>query len=63
MKVAEDFESRPHKAVLLWLKEKRRYRNGMSRCCRGCFLVTVEEGWRKKRTSEGDKKGVKLLKK
>ena len=32
--------SRDHiKQCLLWLKEKRRYRNGMSRSCRRCFRV------------------------
>ena len=45
MKVVEDFESRPHKAVSFFGgKIKRRYRNGMSRSCRRCFLATVEEG-------------------
>ena len=45
MEVVEDFESRPHKAVLFfWLKEKRRCRNGTSRSCRRCCLVTVEVG-------------------
>ena len=28
----------------LWLKEERRCRNGTSRSCRRCYLVTVEEG-------------------
>ena len=37
--------SRGHtKPCPLWLKGKRRYRNGMSRRCRRCFLATVEEG-------------------
>ena len=44
MEVVEDFESRQHKAVSLWLKEKRRYRNGLNRSCRRCSLATVEEG-------------------
>ena len=44
MKVVEDFESRPHKAVSFVWKEKRRCRNGLSRSCQRCFLATVEEG-------------------
>ena len=45
MKVVEDFESRPPKAVSFFLsRETMRYRNGMSRSCRRCCLVTVEEG-------------------
>ena len=55
-------------SVLCGLKEKRRYKSEMSRSCRRCFLVTVEEGCqeeaprkvaekkrRKKGTAEGDK--------
>ena len=47
MEVAEDFESKPHKAVSFVIKEERRCRNGMSRSCRRCFLVIVEEHERK----------------
>ena len=35
VKVVEDFEPRPHKAVL---KEKRRCRNGTSSSCQRCCL-------------------------
>ena len=68
MEVAEDFESRPHNKCLLWLKEKRRCRNGMSRSCRRCFRVAAEEGCqdeapkkevekkrKKMRTAEGER--------
>ena len=42
MEVVDD---RVHiKQCLLWLKEERRYRNGMSRSCRRCFRGTAEEG-------------------
>ena len=45
MKAVEDFESRPHKAVSFLVgREKRRYRNGMSRSCQRRCLVTVEAG-------------------
>ena len=44
MEVAEDFESRPHNQCLLWLTEKRRCRNGVSRGCRRCSRVTAEKG-------------------
>ena len=44
MKVVENFESRPHKAVSFVVERERRYRNAMSRSCRRCCLVTVEAG-------------------
>ena len=44
MKVVEDFESRPHKAVSYVSREKRRCRNGMSRGCLRRCLAAVEGG-------------------
>ena len=44
MKVVDDLSRGRTKLCPLWLKEKRRYRNGLSRNCHRCCLVTVEEG-------------------
>ena len=39
------------------MKEKRRERNGMSRSCRRCFLVTVEAGCQEEaKRKEAEKK-------
>ena len=65
------------KQCLLWSKEKSRYRNGMSRSCQKCCLVSVEAGYgeealkkqvekqrrQRRRNAERDKSEMKLLKK
>ena len=73
MEVVEDFDSTRTKQCPSWLRGKRRYRNGTSRSCRRCCLVTVEEGCqeeapekqvetkRRKRTVEKGESGVKSL--
>ena len=43
------------KQCLLWLKEKRRYKNGTSRSCRRCCLVTVEGGCQEEAQKEKGK--------
>ena len=46
MKVIEDFESRPHKAVTFAVdRGKRRGRNGTSKNCRRRYHDIVEEGY------------------
>ena len=63
MKVVEDFESRPHKAVSFVVeRETKRYRNGMSRRCLRRCLATVEEGCQeeargKRQRRRGGRKG------
>ena len=42
MKVVEDFESRPHEAVSFVVEGEKEIRNGTSRSCRRCCLVTVK---------------------
>ena len=77
MKVVEDFESRPHKAVSFVVERERRYRNGISKSCQRCCLGTVEEGCqeevlkkqvkkkerKKTRTAEKEESGMKSFKK
>ena len=43
------------KQCFLWLKEKRRYKNGTSRSCRRCCLVTVEGGCQEEAQKEKGK--------
>ena len=43
MKVVEDFESRPHKAVS-FVVEREKELQEWGRSCRRCCLVAVEEG-------------------
>ena len=43
MEVVKDFESRAPKAVSFLVEREKGDRNGTSRSCRRCYLVTVEE--------------------
>ena len=56
MDVVEDFEQ---SSVLLWWKEKRRWRNGTSRSCRRCYPVTVEEGCQEEAQKKNAEKKVR----
>ena len=60
MKVIEDFESRPHKAVTFVSKEERKDRNGTSKNCRRRYLVTLEEDYQEeaRKKKEGKKRAL-----
>ena len=49
----------------MWLKEKRRCRNGTSRSCQRCYLVKVEEGCQEEaqREKNGSQKRAERKKK
>ena len=61
MKVVEDFESTPHKAAPFVVeRDKEEQECKMSRGCRRCSLVTLEEGCQEEaRRKEAEKKRKK----
>ena len=68
MKVIDDFESRPHKAVtfVVQSKEERKDWTGTSKNCRRRFLDIVEEDYqeeeRKRKVGKREKKAKELEK-
>ena len=55
VKVIEDFESRPHKAVTFVVKRGKENRNGTSKNCRRRHGDTVEEGYQEKARKRKEK--------